>query len=154
METFFITSEDKMRLEQIPEALFQEFSEKVGRGEKYEGVAKLDIVGSSKWTLQEIDPKIHFSGLNSVGAFGLMIRRDEDSPFKFAVWGRKPVGDVDSIGEPESIFSVKVQVKRDGMWVAGKGSLMREKVSAEFSNNKLFLQHFLTPLILEILKRA
>lgn len=100
-----------MELKDIPRRLFDEFSVKAGSGTPYKGTARLDTVFAGEWLLCEIDRTKYPSGHDdTAGAIGYCELGLKEEIHCFAAWGRKPLGSIDSLEEPEAVFCISAGI--------------------------------------------
>jgi len=139
--------DDIMNVLEIPQVLFQEFSQKLGQGEE----KKVDTDGLN-YSVRELNPEaVGFSG-----AIGFC--EDEDASlnghsFTFALWEIVPRGE-DDIVEPKPVLKITAGPESAGTWMHGMGSRIKEMCRADFSSYSINLRSLSSRLIPIILQRA
>ncbi len=140
-----------MKVFEVPQVLFQEFSRKLGY--KYRDERKLIYTYSGyneEWELKELDPEI--TGFE--GAIGL--RQAGERAF-FALWDRIPSGKR-TIFEPEAVLTILAGPERSGRWGYGNGCYMIEtakaKLRSSLGSHEFWLESPAMKVISQILLRA
>ncbi len=145
----------KMKVIEVPQVLFQEFSQRLGY--KYRDERKLIYTYngySEEWELKELDPEL--TGFEGVfeGAIGF---RQAGEHALFALWDRIPSGKR-TVFEPEAILTISAGPERSGSWGHGRGCHMREtamaKLRSSLGGHEFWLELPAVKVISQILLRA
>ena len=134
-----------MNITEVPQVLFQEFSQKLGQGEE----KKIRTDGFN-YLLRELNPE----AAGFPGAIGF---REDTSPngpfFTFVLWGILPRGK-DDIFEPKPVLKIVAGPEDAGEWAYGSGCRIKEICKADFSFYGINFKNPSTQLILSIIQRA
>lgn len=112
------------RLTDIPVVLFSEISERLGIGDEEEVILHVE----RKFRFRRLNPEHRATGF--AGAIGLGEWTEDNRDF--VIWGRPPRHeDREYYDEPRVLLRIHAFPADGGIWAAGRGTYIREKIAAE-----------------------